>query len=89
MGDRVTFSVTDVCGTCDTCQYGPQQKCVSLTKYGHTVYNVDKDTAPRGCYTTHILLGRGTAVVTLPRVLDTCLATPVNCALATMVNTVL
>ena len=32
IGDRVTFSVTDVCGGCELCRYGPQQKCVKLTK---------------------------------------------------------
>ena len=40
---------------------------------------------PRGCYSTHILLGPGTALVRLPPSLTTELATPVNCALATMV----
>jgi len=42
-------------------------------------------TVPLGCYSTHILLGAGTAIVPLPAELDTVLATPVNCALATMV----
>ena len=62
---------------------GPQQKCVQLTKVGHVQYQ--PGTVPRGCYSTHILLGPGTALVSLPPVLDTELATPVNCALATMV----
>ena len=42
-------------------------------------------TVPLGCYTTHILLSAGTAIVSLPQQLDTVLATPINCALATMV----
>ena len=43
------------------------------------------ESVPLGCYSTHILLSAGTAVVPLPPQLDTVLATPVNCALATMV----
>ena len=82
-GDKVTFSVTNVCGECDQCLYGPQQKCVQLTKYGHVKHT--SGNVPMGCYSTHILLGPGTAVVLLPPELDTTLATPVNCALATMV----
>ena len=35
-GQRVTFSVTDVCGSCEMCTRGPQQKCKNLLKYGHT-----------------------------------------------------
>ena len=98
-GDRVTFSVTDVCGGCDRCRTGPQQKCKNLLKYGHIKHrsgpfiifypsnldNARAGTVPLGCYSTHILLGAGTAVVPLPAELDTVLATPVNCALATMV----
>ena len=56
---------------------------MKLTKIGHVKY--EPGTVPRGCYSTHILLGPGTALVRLPPVLDTELATPVNCALATMV----
>jgi len=83
IGERLTFSVTDVCGKCEFSRRGPQQKCVKLTKIGHVKYELG--TVPRGCYSTHILLGPGTALVRLPPVLDTELATPVNCALATMV----
>jgi len=83
VGERVTFSVTDVCGGCDRCAGGPQQKCRNLLKYGHIRHS--SDSVPLGCYSTHILLGAGTAVVPLPPQLDTVLATPVNCALATMV----
>ena len=62
---------------------GPQQKCEQLTKVGHVQY--EAGTVPRGCYSSHILLGPGTALVRLPPALTTELATPVNCALATMV----
>ena len=82
-GEFVTFSVTDVCRDCEHCQHGPQQKCVRLGKYGHTRQRPGE--VPLGCYSTHIRLGPGTALVSLPPPLDVSLATPVNCALATMV----
>ena len=82
-GQRVTFSVTEVCGECELCREGPQQKCVRLGKYGHS--RQEPGELPLGCYSTHILLGPGTALVCLPPALDVALATPVNCALATMV----
>merc|ERR1719228_782201 len=53
VGERVTFSVTDVCGGCDRCTSGPEQKCRSLLKYGHIQHSAG--TVPLGCYTTHIL----------------------------------
>ena len=56
---------------------------MKLTKIGHVKY--EPGSVPRGCYSSHILLGPGTALVRLPPALDTVLATPVNCALATMV----
>ena len=36
VGQRVTFSVTDICQNCDRCREGPQQKCHQLMKYGHS-----------------------------------------------------
>ena len=44
-GTMVTWSVTDVCGQCDNCEYGPQQKCGKLMKYGHVEYQ--SGTVPR------------------------------------------
>ena len=80
-GSRVTFSVTDVCGECEQCRAGPQQKCRAVMKarqycqctminiidctisaqYGHTRHEAGG--VARGCYSTHILLGRGTQLV--------------------------
>ena len=75
-------------------------KCLRLFKYGHTRQTAGS--LPLGCYSSHLLLCPGTAVVcvhllsmfftyptvfevALPAALTTALATPVNCALATMV----
>ena len=79
--DRVTFSVTDICGTCLYCVQGPEQKCVQVFKYGHVQYVK----YPQGCYSTHLLLRAGTRVVQLPDTLSFDSAASVNCALATMV----
>lgn len=84
-GDRVTFSVADSCGICPECTlHKLPQKCVSLMKYGHTP--VSQAPALTGTYATHIVLGRGTHVVKLPPGLNSRVAAPANCALATVAN---
>lgn len=84
-GDRVTFSVADSCGVCPECSlHKLPQKCISLMKYGHT--KVSDGTGLNGTYATHILLRRGTHVVPLPTGLTSRVASPANCALATVVN---
>mmetsp|Transcript_354 Transcript_354/g.782 ORF Transcript_354/g.782 Transcript_354/m.782 type:complete len:419 (-) Transcript_354:151-1407(-) len=84
-GDRITFSVADSCGICPECTlHKLPQKCVSLMKYGHSpIYN---GSGLNGTYATHILLRRGTHVVQLPQGLSSRVASPANCALATVVN---
>lgn len=67
-GDLVTFSITDVCGNCEKCRVGPQQKCERLGKYGHSRQREGE--VPLGCYSTHIKLGPGTALISLPPPLD-------------------
>lgn len=84
-GDRVTFSVADSCGVCPECSlHKLPQKCVSLMKYGHAP--VTDGLGLNGTYATHILLRRGTHVVPLPSGLSSRVASPANCALATVVN---
>jgi len=84
-GDRVTFSVADSCGICPECTlHKLPQKCVSLMKYGHT--RITDGTGLNGTYASHILLRRGTHVVKLPAGLASRTASPANCALATVVN---
>ena len=38
-GSRVTFSVTDVCGECEQCRAGPQQKCRAVMKARQCCHN--------------------------------------------------
>ncbi|XP_064609316.1 L-threonine 3-dehydrogenase-like [Liolophura sinensis] len=85
-GDRVTFSVADSCQSCSRCRDGIPQKCIHLFKYGHTL--LTDGTGLNGCYATHIVLRKGTAVVKIPADLADSEAVSANCALATMVNAV-
>lgn len=84
-GDRITFSVADSCGVCPECTlHKLPQKCVSLTKYGHT--RVTEGSGLSGTYATHIHLKPGTHVVKLPDGLSSRVCAPANCALATVAN---
>jgi len=83
VGMRLTFSVTDVCHDCQVCRGGPPQKCLNLKKYGHSVHV--EGSVPLGTYASHVVLGKGTTLVPLSPQLDTALAVPANCALATVV----
>ncbi len=84
-GDRVTWSLTASCGTCDYCVNRElPQKCETMFKYGHA--RSDGSTALSGGFATHILLRPGTAVYHIPDSITDGEAVPVNCAFATVVN---
>lgn len=84
-GTRVTFSVADSCGICPECtSHKLPQKCVKLMKYGHAPMH--DGTGLNGTYATHILLRRGTHLVPLPNKVSSRAASPLNCALATVCN---
>jgi len=85
-GNRLTFHVVNCCGKCERCKDGLQQKCVSLFKYGHAP--ITSDSELNGCYASHIILRSGTHVVKIPDHVTDRIASPLNCALATMVNAV-
>jgi len=55
VGERVTFSVTDVCGGCDRCIGGPQQKCRNLLKYGHVKHRLKLCTQLNGDNLEHCM----------------------------------
>ncbi len=85
MGQRVTWSLADSCEGCEPClDWDLPQKCDHLFKYGHAP--LSDGSGLNGCYASHILLRRGTAVVALPDTVPDEVAAPANCALATMVN---
>ncbi len=87
IGARVTWSLVDSCGCCPYCtQYALPQKCENMYKYGHSLWT--PSSAPDGCYSTHIVLRKGTKIVELPDNVDDGMAVSANCALSTMVNAV-
>jgi len=82
----LTFHVVNCCSKCERCKDGLQQKCLSLFKYGHT--SISKTSELNGCYASHIIIHSGTHVVKIPDHLEDRIASPINCALATMINAV-
>ena len=84
-GDRVTWSLTTACGTCDYCvNRNLPQKCETMFKYGHA--RSEEDGAFSGGFATHIRLRPGTAIYRIPECMTDSEAVPINCALATVVN---
>ena len=84
-GDRVTWSLTTSCGTCDYCvNRNLPQKCETMFKYGHA--RSEGSTALSGGFASHILLRPGTAIYHIPDGMTDGEAVPVNCAFATVVN---
>jgi len=78
IGDRVVWSVTVSCGSCDRCNAGMTQKCRTGANYGDE---------PRweltGGFASHVHLRRGTAVVRVPESLPAAALAPAACATAT------
>lgn len=55
-------------------------------QYGHAL--ISNETGLNGCYASHIVLRSGTHVAKIPPKVPDTVASPLNCALATMVNAV-
>lgn len=84
IGKRVTWTLTDTCGCCKPCtDWNIPQKCDSLFKYGHS--SVEEGSGFNGCFSSHIILRKGTHLVEIPESMPDSHAVPANCALATMV----
>ncbi|WP_020471724.1 zinc-binding dehydrogenase [Zavarzinella formosa] len=81
IGDRVTWSVAVNCGHCFFCNRGLPQKCERLLKYGHAKF----DGRPDGGLTSVVVLRAGSAVFRIPDSLPDEVASPANCATATVV----
>ena len=82
VGDRVSWSLTASCGTCFYCRNSLPQKCESLFKYGHQ--QLSERHPLSGGLATHCLLAKGTSVVKIPTGLPDEVASPANCATATV-----
>ncbi|MFF2372433.1 alcohol dehydrogenase catalytic domain-containing protein [Agromyces sp. NPDC058110] len=83
LGDRVVWSVTVSCGTCDRCRRGLTQKCRTLAKYGHE--RVHRGWELSGGFATHVQLRAGTAIVRVSEDVPAVIAAPASCATATAV----
>lgn len=81
IGDRVVWSVTISCGTCDRCARGVTQKCRTLGKYGHDRIGVHGDLT--GAFGSHVQVRSGTTIVRAPESLPAAVLAPASCATAT------
>lgn len=81
IGDRVVWSVTISCGSCDRCARGLSQKCRTLGKYGHDRIGVHGDLT--GAFGSHVQVRAGTATVRAPESLSASVLAPASCATAT------
>jgi threonine dehydrogenase-like Zn-dependent dehydrogenase len=83
LGDRVVWTVTASCGSCERCRRGLPQKCLALRKYGHE--RLERGWELSGGFATHVHLLRGTGIVRVPHALAAELAAPASCSTATAV----
>jgi threonine 3-dehydrogenase len=81
-GDRITWTIGTSCGSCRRCLRGLPQKCLTVRKYGHEA--IDDHWKLNGGFGTHVHLVAGTGVVKLGDDLPATVATPANCATATV-----
>ncbi len=82
VGDRVTWSTVISCGSCDRCVQNLPQKCRLLSKYGHDY--AEGRTALCGGLSEFLLLRKGSAVIKLSKAIPAEIASPANCATATV-----
>lgn len=82
VGMRVTWSVVAHCGECFFCQRDLPQKCLSLFKYGHRSLQPEHQLS--GGLAEYCHLKAGTQLLPVPQHLPTHVATPANCATATI-----
>ena len=85
-GQRVTWAMAVGCGQCFYCQRGLNQKCESLFKYGHHPGGPHPEGKghPRGGLSHYCVLVPGTPVFAIPDELSDFVASPANCATATV-----
>ncbi|SKA96116.1 putative phosphonate catabolism associated alcohol dehydrogenase [Agreia bicolorata] len=83
VGERVVWSLTVGCDTCDTCVRGLPQKCETVRKYGHERLEAGWELS--GGFASHTHVRRGTAIVPVSRSLPAAVLAPVSCGTATAV----
>ncbi|QGQ23575.1 alcohol dehydrogenase catalytic domain-containing protein [Gimesia benthica] len=82
IGDRITWSVAVACQKCEYCRRGLTQKCTSLFKYGHQ--KLTDENYLSGGLASHCHLVKGTTIFKVPASLPDQIASPANCATATV-----
>ncbi len=82
IGDRITWSVAVSCKNCENCRRGLTQKCTHLFKYGHQ--QLTDQNYLSGGLASHCHLVKGTTVFKIPESLPDLIASPANCATATV-----
>lgn len=82
VGDRITWSVVVSCKECEYCQRGLTQKCTRLFKYGHQ--RLTDQNYLSGGLASHCHLVKGTTIFKVPESLPDLIASPANCATATV-----
>lgn len=81
IGDRVIWSITVSCASCDRCLHGMPQECRSLGRYGRDRIGMHGELT--GAFSTHMQLRPGTAIVRVPEALPAAVLAPAACATAT------
>jgi alcohol dehydrogenase len=81
-GDRVTWSMVWSCGECFYCGIGLRPKCERLMKFGHD--SITANRALTGGMAEYCVLPARTAIFKVPEELSDLVASPANCATATV-----
>ena len=82
LGDRVTWSMVWSCGECFYCQRGLRSKCEKLMKFGHE--EIVPGRALIGGLAEYCHLPEKTAIFKVPENVLDAVASPANCATATV-----
>ena len=82
LGDRVTWSMVWSCGKCFYCGQGIPSRCEQLMKFGHEA--ITESYALSGGLAEFCHLPEGTAIFRVPAGLPDIVASPSNCATATV-----
>ena len=80
-GDRVVWSVTAPCSTCDACRAGTPDSCRSPRKYGHE--RIGQGWELTGGFATHVHLRAGTAVARVDESIPASVLAPAGCGIST------
>lgn len=82
LGDRVTWSMVWSCGECFYCRHGLRPKCERLFKFGHEEITAGRSLI--GGMAEYCFLPEGTAIFRVPEGVPDVVASPANCATATV-----